>query len=75
MTTPVIRILHKQLGAEVHFLTKSAFAPILHANPHVAGVMTLTDDFDDMIVALRSEQYDHIIDLHHNCLLYTSRCV
>lgn len=66
LTTPVIRTLHKQLGAEVHFLTKSTFAPILHSNPHVAKVITLTDEFDDMLSALRSEQYDHIIDLHHN---------
>lgn len=66
LTTPVIRILHQQLGAEVHFLTKSAFAPILHANPHVARVITLSDDFDDMLNTLKSQQYDHIMDLHHN---------
>ncbi len=66
LTTPVIRTLHQQLGAEVHFLTKSAFAPILLSNPHVARVITLADDFDDMFDTLRSQQYDHIIDLHHN---------
>lgn len=66
LTTPVIRTLHQQLGAEVHFLTKSAFAPILLSNPHVARVITLADDFDAMLDTLRSQQYDHIIDLHHN---------
>jgi ADP-heptose:LPS heptosyltransferase len=66
LTTPVIRTLHHQLGAEVHFLTKSAFAPILLSNPHVARVITLADDFDAMLGILKSEQYDHIIDLHHN---------
>jgi ADP-heptose:LPS heptosyltransferase len=66
LTTPVLRTLHQQLGAEVHFLTKSAFAPMLLSNPHVARVITLTDDFDDMLNTLKSQQYDHIIDLHHN---------
>lgn len=66
LTTPVIRTVHQQLGAEVHFLTKSAFAPILLSNPHVARVITLSDDFDAMLETLKSEQYDHIIDLHHN---------
>ena len=54
------------MGAEVHFLTKSAFAPILLSNPHVARVITLSDDFDDMLNTLKNQQYDHIIDLHHN---------
>ncbi len=66
LTTPVLRTLHQQLGAEVHFLTKSAFAPILRDNPHVARVITLADDFDAMLDILKGQQYDHIIDLHHN---------
>ncbi len=66
LTTPVIRALHRQLGAEVHFLTKEAFAPIVHFNPHIAKVIILAEDFDSMTEALKAEQYDHIIDLHHN---------
>ncbi len=66
LTTPVVRALHQQLGAEVHFLTKAAFAPILHHNPHVSRVISLAEDFDRMISDLKEQHYDHIIDLHHN---------
>jgi ADP-heptose:LPS heptosyltransferase len=66
LTTPVIRALHLQLGAEVHFLTKGTFAPIIQTNPHVAKVITLSGDFGEMIRALKMEDYDHVIDLHHN---------
>lgn len=66
LTTPVVRALHTQLDAEVHFLTKEAFAPIVLSNPHVARVITLGKDFNLMMQALREQGYDHIIDLHHN---------
>ncbi len=66
LTTPVLRVLHRQVGAEIHFLTKPGFAPIVSANPHVSKVISLADDFEKMIVLLQQEQYDHVIDLHHN---------
>ena len=66
LTTPVVRVLSEQLGAEVQFLTKPAFAPILQANPFVSRIFTLSDDFDNMVKDLSAQHYDHIIDLHHN---------
>ena len=66
LTTPVVRVLHEQLNAEIHFLTKPAFASIVLANPHVSKVITLSDDFDKMTTLLKGEKYDHVIDLHHN---------
>ena len=66
MTTPVVRALHLQLGAEVHFLTKVAFAPIVQNNPYISKVITLQDDFNSMIRELKDQHYDYIIDLHHN---------
>jgi ADP-heptose:LPS heptosyltransferase len=66
LTTPVVRALHLQLGADVHFLTKPQFSPILLPNPHVSKVIMLTENFDDMIGELKAEKYDYIIDLHHN---------
>jgi len=66
LTTPIVRALHLQLGAEVHFLTKPVFASILLANPHVTKVITLLEDYAYMIRMLKDEQYDYIIDLHHN---------
>ena len=66
LTTPVIRGLKTQLNAEVHVLTKKAFAPIVESNPYVAKVFTLTKYIGQVIQELKSENYDEIIDLHHN---------
>jgi ADP-heptose:LPS heptosyltransferase len=66
LTTPVIRALSRQLGAEVHFLTKEAFAPILLANPYISKVICLQEDYAAMITELKNEAYDDVIDLHHN---------
>ncbi|HUR31645.1 MAG TPA: glycosyltransferase family 9 protein [Saprospiraceae bacterium] len=66
LTTPVIRALHQQLNAEIHFLTKPPFASILLANPYVSKVITPSEDFEKLILLLKNEHYDHIIDLHHN---------
>ena len=66
LTTPVARCLHQQLGAEVHFLTKQAFAPILAANPHVARIFSFQKEVTEVLPALKREQYDWVIDLHHN---------
>lgn len=66
LTTPVVRAMHRQLGAEVHFLTKAAFAPIVEVNPYISKVISLHDDFSQMIKSLKAEQYNHVIDLHHN---------
>lgn len=66
LTTPVARCLKQQLGAEVHFLTKQAFAPILQANPHVDRVFSFKKEIGEVLRGLQSEQYDWVIDLHHN---------
>ncbi len=66
LTTPVIRNLKKQVEhAEVHFLTKQAFSPILKSNPYIYKVHVLTD-FNPLIKSLKAESFDYIIDLHHN---------
>ncbi len=68
LTTPVIRCLKNTLGlnAEVHFVTKKAFAGILEANPNVDMVHVLDDSIMDLIKRLRSEGFDQVIDLHNN---------
>ena len=66
LTTPVLRGLIQQTGAEVHFLTKKAFAAIVEPNPRVDKVYTLTENVDDVIRDLKKEEYDAIVDLHHN---------
>src|SRR5580698_7326373 len=67
LTTPVLRCLKTQIAtAEVHYLTKAAFRPILEANPYVDKIHCLTDDLDAVIGELVVEDFDYVIDLHHN---------
>ncbi|HVW59281.1 MAG TPA: glycosyltransferase family 9 protein, partial [Puia sp.] len=67
LTTPVVRCLKKQVvTAEVHYLTKASFQPVLAANPYIDKLHFLRDDWDGMIEQLRREDFDYVIDLHHN---------
>ncbi len=67
LTTPVIRCLKQQVeDAEVHYLTKKSFAGIIESNPFVDKIHVMQDDWNKMIVELKKEQFDCIIDLHHN---------
>src|SRR5690349_20514690 len=67
LTTPVLRCLKKQLpDAEVHFLTKESFRPVIGHNPHVDKLIVLAHSRELMIHELREENYDYVIDLHHN---------
>jgi len=67
LTTPVIRCLKQQVeNAEVHYLTKQNFKGIIETNPYVDKLHILQDDLAAVIEALRKEEFDYIIDLHHN---------
>ena len=67
LTTPVVRCLKKQaVTAEVHYLTKKAFLPVLAANPYIDKIHTLDNDLDAVINKLQDEDFDYVIDLHHN---------
>ena len=67
LTTPVIRCLKKQVpGAEVHFLTKDCFRSVVEHNPYIDKLHVLAHSWELMIEELKAEEYDYIIDLHHN---------
>ena len=66
LTSPVVRTLHEQLGAEVHFLTKSAFRELVAFHPHIHRVHLLPDRFGDLVHELRALRFDAVVDLHHN---------
>ncbi len=66
LTTPVIRCIHQQLNVEVHYITKKAYRNILSDNPYIHKVWTIEKEIDELIPALKAEQFDHIVDLHHN---------
>lgn len=67
LTTPVIRCLKKQVAdAEIHFLTKKSFEPVLRANPYIDHLHLLDDSLDTTITTLKVQNFDWVIDLHHN---------
>lgn len=66
LTTPVVRCLKIQKGAEVHYLTKRAFGSMLEPNPHIDKVYTIEKRVREVMAELRGERYDAIIDLHKN---------
>ena len=67
LTTPVLRCLKEQVaGAEVHFLTKKGFKPVIAANPYIDKIHTLDGNLHALIQSLKMEQFDYIIDLHRN---------
>lgn len=66
LTTPVIRCLKKQLNAEVHYLTKAAFLPILKYNPHLDKIFTIQKKVAEVLPDLKKEKYDVVVDLHKN---------
>jgi ADP-heptose:LPS heptosyltransferase len=66
LTTPVIRGVKQQAGAEVHFLTKSSFAAVLKGNPYVDKLWTIQRDIREIADDLTRENFDYLIDLHGN---------
>jgi ADP-heptose:LPS heptosyltransferase len=65
LTSPVLRCLKKRYpDAEIHYLTKAQFHPLLAANPHISRFHLLEDDLDAVIADLKKEKFDTIIDLH-----------
>lgn len=67
LTSPVVRCLKKQVPeAEVHFLVKDTFRSVVEHNRYIDKVHILAHSWELMIEELKTENYDYIIDLHHN---------
>lgn len=67
LTSPVVRCLKKQVPeAEVHFLTKAAFLPVVQHNPYIDKIHVLDHSFEAMLEELVPEEYDYVIDLQRN---------
>lgn len=66
LTTPVVRCLQQQLGAEIHYLTKQSFYAVLAANPYIERIITIQKKVNEALPVLKNEKYDVIIDLHRN---------
>jgi len=67
LTTPIVRCLKKQIpNAKIHFLTKAGFVSLVENNPHVSKIYSIKDKVAEVSEALKKENYDFVIDLHHN---------
>ncbi len=67
LTTPVIRCCQQQLNnAEIHFVCKASFKSTLEHNPYISKLITFDKDINEVIPALKKENYDALIDLHNN---------
>jgi ADP-heptose:LPS heptosyltransferase len=67
LTTPVVRHQKKQVEqAQVHYLTKSAHASLLEANPYIDQIHVFNGDLNATVRKLKEVGFDYIIDLHHN---------
>jgi heptosyltransferase-2 len=71
LTTPVIKALKNKFPqAEVYFLTKSKYSLLLKNNPHLSGIMELSQKglagFWSTLHRIRNSNFDLVIDLHSN---------
>lgn len=67
LTTPVIRCIKQQIqGVEVHYITKQNFSSVISSNPYIDKLYTIKESTSEIIDQLKKENYDYVIDLHHN---------
>ncbi len=68
LTTPVLRAIHEQIDAdaEIHFLTKNRFVPLLRHNPRIHSVYGIEKATAEVTEELLAADFDYIIDLHSN---------
>ncbi|MCU0441206.1 MAG: glycosyltransferase family 9 protein [Bacteroidia bacterium] len=67
LTTPVLRCLKQQLPeVEIHYLTKPQFTSVLEHNPFIDKLHALDAQWLKQALTLKRENFDCIIDLHHN---------
>lgn len=65
LTTPVVRCIKQQVPqVELHYLTRSAFTPIMESNPYVDK--THAYHSDKIVQELKNEHFDLVIDLQKN---------
>lgn len=67
LTTPILRCIKQQLkDVELHYVTKHNFLSVIDNNIYVDKVFAIKDSLKDVIPQLKKENYDYVIDLHHN---------
>jgi len=67
LTTPLLRCIKKQLkDLELHYITKQIFLPVIENNIYLDKIYSIKTSIYEVVSLLKKENYDYIIDLHHN---------
>lgn len=67
LTSPVVRMLATQIpNADIHYVTKQSFTSLVEYNPHISKIHVFTDNLHQLVLKLKQENFDYIIDLHNN---------
>ncbi|MES2565630.1 MAG: glycosyltransferase family 9 protein [Bacteroidota bacterium] len=67
LTTPILRCIKQQVkDVELHYLSKQNFLNVIENNPYVDRFFAIKDSLYEVIPQLKKENYDYVIDLHHN---------
>jgi len=67
LTSPLLRCTKEQLtDVEIHYVTKKKFAGVIKNNPHISKLFTIENSLSEIAKELKQENYDWVIDLHHN---------
>jgi len=67
LCSPILRALkEKYPEAEIQFLTKRKFLPLVEFNPNLSGSILLDDSLRKVVRQVRHHHFDLIIDLHNN---------
>jgi ADP-heptose:LPS heptosyltransferase len=67
LASPVFRCVKTQVpNANVHLLTKLSFKIVTAANPYIDKFFYYHNNMPELLLRLKNEKYDHIIDLHNN---------
>lgn len=67
LTSPVIRCLRAKFpNAQIDFLTREPFAPLVQHNPHLNRIYTFKRDIGEVLPDLKEANHTYLIDLHKN---------
>lgn len=66
LTSPIIRTVKQQCNAELHYLTKKSFEPVLKGNPYIDKIHTIEKNVSEVMDTLKAINFDLVIDLHKN---------
>lgn len=67
LTSPVVRCLKEQLPeVEIHYVTKRKFSEVIAGDKRIHKIHELGESFSLLVSELKAENFDLVIDLHHN---------